>query len=363
MRQKTKFNIELAKIAKLVHDTIKNDDFTHAVKPSFLKDAVRDYPLRNGKRLRPALLIWSCGLFNGNTEDAKFAAAAVEIFHNWTLVHDDIIDGDSTRKGGPSTHVQLANFAKTSERAKGKNARSFGISQAILAGDIQHAWAMKMLLKTALNKRISPETVLTLASELSSFGGRDLICGEALDVESAFKKWINLSLHDMSKIAELKTGKLLQFCARCGARIALNKNDKNNETKISRIGDFAKFAGIAFQLKDDWLGVFADKEKIGKPILSDLSEKKPTSLFLETMRLAEKVDFSFIMSLAGKKSFSVKEISRVKKIISSCGAEKSCLEKASEMKSKALDILNSFPDCEFRKLLAEWTENVIEREK
>ncbi|HPN84242.1 MAG TPA: polyprenyl synthetase family protein, partial [Victivallales bacterium] len=310
----------------------------------------------------PALLMWTCGLFGGQPESAKLAGAAVEIFHNWTLVHDDIIDCDPLRKGEASTHISIANFAKSKGLGKGSEAENFGVSQSILTGDIQHAWAINMLLKTHTRAGISSDTVLGLTKDLCLLGGRDLICGESLDVEISYKKWSQISVEELLKIAEMKTGRLLEFSAICGARIACD-GKKTDDRLISRIGDFAKFAGIAFQLKDDWLGVFADEKTIGKPALSDLSERKPTYLFLETIRLSGKKESEFIISRAGKRNFSAKDIVRIREIVKGCGAEESCLSKASKMKTESLKMLQEFPEGKFKSLLVEWADHVIERGK
>ncbi len=352
------FNAELRKISAETERTIRRDDFPRKIFPPFLKKSALDYPLRKGKRLRPALLRWTCGLFGGENENAKFAAAAVEIFHNWTLVHDDIIDNGATRKGEPSTHCVLANFAK-SKGFSDKDAKTFGLAQAILSGDIQHAWAMNILLKSS-SLGVSHETVVELAKMLTVLGGRDLISGEALDVEISFKNWSKVSEKDALKIAEMKTGALLEFCARCGALIALDGKEKRT-ADIDNIANFAKFTGMAFQLKDDWLGVFGDKGRIGKPLLSDLSAKKPTFLFLKTLSLAGKNEVSVLLSMAGKEKYSDRQISIVREIARNCGAEAECLEKAEQIRDKALNLLMKFPESDSRFLLQQWAKLLIER--
>ena len=139
---------ELKLNAERVSKIIGEDDFPGGIKPKFLRAAVLDYPLRGGKHLRSALLSWSCGLFGGDIESARFAAAAVEIYHNWTLVHDDIIDNDILRRNKPSTHVDLANFATAQYDSLKNESEKFGRDFAILTGDIQQGWAANMLMKS-----------------------------------------------------------------------------------------------------------------------------------------------------------------------------------------------------------------------
>ena len=147
---------ELKSNALRVSEIIRDDEFPLAVTPFFLRGAVMDYPLRGGKHLRSALLNWSCGLLGGNIETAKFAAAAVEIYHNWTLVHDDIIDNDIMRRNKPSTHVDLANFAEKCYQTDKDKSNKFGRDFAILTGDVQQGWAANMLMKSGSS--ISPRS-------------------------------------------------------------------------------------------------------------------------------------------------------------------------------------------------------------
>ena len=97
----------LREVAAEIDRVIADDAFPETVQPAFLRDSVRDYPGRGGKRLRPALLLWCCGLLGGELRRAWLPAAAVEVWHNWTLVHDDIIDRDALRRGVPTAHCRL----------------------------------------------------------------------------------------------------------------------------------------------------------------------------------------------------------------------------------------------------------------
>ena len=129
---------EMKAAAEKINHIIRNDSFPETIRPEELRIAVRTYPSMGGKRLRPILLLWTCGLFNGDPETALPAAAAVEIYHNWTLVHDDIIDCDDIRRGNPSTHIQLKNdLRNTYQLQNDELCQKYGRDLAILAGDIQ----------------------------------------------------------------------------------------------------------------------------------------------------------------------------------------------------------------------------------
>ena len=155
---------ELIKVKGRIDSILENDDFPGTIRPEYLRDAVRAYPCRGGKRLRPALTMWCCGLLGGNTVLAEYAATAVEVYHNWTLVHDDIIDNDDYRRGEPTTHTVLTEYAqKNLIFGQSQNTpRKYGRDFAILAGDIQQGWAMNLLLKS-VEKGVDADVVLSLS--------------------------------------------------------------------------------------------------------------------------------------------------------------------------------------------------------
>ena len=140
---------DLQTIARSIDTLLKQDPFPGTVKPEYLREAVRDYPVRGGKRLRPAIVIWCCELLGGDREQALYPAAAAEVFHNWTLVHDDIIDQDNTRRGKPTCHITLQeNLGRRFQLSETEAARS-GRDYAILAGDLQQGWATDLILRSA----------------------------------------------------------------------------------------------------------------------------------------------------------------------------------------------------------------------
>ncbi len=356
------FKEELEKVCGIVERIIREDDFSDAITPPYLRETVRDYPLRKGKRLRPALLMWSCGLLDGNPENAKFAAAAVEIYHNWTLVHDDIIDNDDFRRGTPTSHCKIAKFAARNFKV-GKNiSEKFGRDMAMLAGDIQQGWAVAMMLKSVGKRLIPPETGILLARKMQVSAGLELISGEALDIEFTFRK-NKVSSDEIENMYSLKTGALLRFCAEAGAIISTNNDSVEDKARTSKIGDFAATCGIAFQLKDDWLGIYGDEKTIGKPACSDFSERKPTYIFMKALELASKKDRNFLLGMLGKKRYSSGETGEIRNLISVCGAEKETLSRAEKLKSSAIEILLAFKKTNYRTLLVEWAEFVLQRIK
>lgn len=129
---------DIKKIADKITETVKNDNYGETVKPSYLRQAMFDYPTRGGKRLRPALFFWCFNMCGGIEKNGlEKCAAAVEVWHNWTLVHDDIIDEDIMRRNFPTTHTALAKTAEESNFDANLQTEKYGRDMAILCGDLQ----------------------------------------------------------------------------------------------------------------------------------------------------------------------------------------------------------------------------------
>ena len=153
---------ELKSAAGSVDRIIAESTFPEAVKPAYLAEAMRAYPANGGKRLRPAIMLWSAAAAGGNMQDILPAAAGLEIFHNWTLVHDDIIDDDDVRRSCPTAHIALARAMDMPEERRKK----FGCDMAILAGDLMQGWAFDLIDQSQCNDALK----LKLAAELRKYG-------------------------------------------------------------------------------------------------------------------------------------------------------------------------------------------------
>ncbi|MCK4982085.1 MAG: polyprenyl synthetase family protein [Victivallaceae bacterium] len=352
---------ELKNVASRINDLIVNDDFPATVEPQYLRATVMDYPSRGGKRLRPALLLWCCGLLGGNIDTALYPAMAAELFHNWTLVHDDIIDEDRMRRGQLTTHESLRLFARDTFDGGDLAADKFGQNFAILAGDIQQGWALNTILKSAQHG-LSTELSLALGQRLLKLGSCQLISGEALDVEFPMRNWQNISCEEVLHMLELKTGALLRFCAEAGAAIALNTCDFERK-EVKMLGDFAAAAGIAFQLRDDWLGIFGDFDKLGKEIASDLASEKPTILLLKTFENLKPELQLHLAGMLGLDEYDKDIIKQVQTLMRECGSEAYVREKAEKLTEQAKEILHQFPDNKYRSFLLELTSFLINREQ
>ncbi len=353
---------ELEMNSELMGRVIGEDGYPLVVEPACLRDAVMDYPLRGGKRLRSALLRFCCGLFGGDVDSARFAGAAVEIYHNWTLVHDDIIDGDLLRRHRASSHASLAKFASdVGMGAEGSG--KYGRDMAMLAGDIQHSWAVNTLLRS-LECGVPGDVVLGLARELQERVGRVLISGEALDVEYSRLSWDMVSVEDVRRMFVMKTGALLEFCAVAGAKIGLGGAGEGgmNDGGVSLVSEYARCLGLAFQLRDDCLGIFSEEEETGKPLASDLSEGKPTILFLMTLQSLDDAGRSRFLQYVRRPGYSRDDICEIREIIRGAGAEAAVLEECDSLVRRAKVLLGKLPDNRYNGLLSDLAEHVATRD-
>ena len=352
---------QLRKIAENIDRLLAEDEFPFSIRPDYLAEAVRAYPVRGGKRLRPALLIWSCGLLGGDEEKALYPAAAVEVYHNWTLVHDDIIDQDDTRRGMPTAHVQLGSVMEERFQLPTADAVRAGRDFAILAGDLQQGWANDLLLRST-EHGVSAEVAVAISRNLQKLANRELICGEALDIEFSLRDLSEVHPDSLRRMLSGKTSALLEFCTETGGMIALNECDPGRE-EIVQLGEFAHAAGIAFQLRDDYLGIFGDFQSLGKPLGNDLREGKATILLLETMRMANAADREELQSLIGLPEYSGETLDRVRRIMRDSGAAAASVAEAAHLAEQTRNILRGFPDNPCRQHMLDLVNFLINRER
>ena len=344
---------DLQNIAKDIDSLLLNDPFPETVKPDYLRSAVRDYPVRGGKRLRPALVIWCCELLGGRREEALYPAAAAEVYHNWTLVHDDIIDQDVTRRGKPACHITLQEELKRFQLSPTDAARS-GRDFAILAGDLQQGWATDLILRSA-EHGVTAEKILLILRKLEQYANVELISGEALDVEFSLRNVESVPETEVREMIYLKTGALLRFCAETGAVIAGGSSDE-----IDRLGRFAAAAGMAFQLRDDYLGIFGDFSSFGKAIGGDLREKKATLLLSKSIAMASESEKNTLLSLLGKEEYSAEDLKIVREIMQKAGD--AVRQEAQNLADESKQILMSFPDSPARARLLALVDYLIDRQ-
>ncbi|HWV70772.1 MAG TPA: polyprenyl synthetase family protein [Pseudosphingobacterium sp.] len=213
-----------------------------------------NYP---GKRIRPALCLMSNELFDELHPDAYTVGNAIELFHNFTLVHDDIMDRSVLRRGRPTLHIK------------------YGENTAILAGDILLIHAFSFLNRTSEKYR---GLIVNLFSDMAC-----KICeGQQMDIDFEESEIESIRYTDYLKMVTFKTSVLLGVAAQIGAIIG-----SANEQQQHYMYEFGKNMGIAFQIQDDFLDAFGETSKMGKQVGSDILENKKTALLLKAFEEAK----------------------------------------------------------------------------
>ena len=286
-------------------------------------DALEDLIFSGGKRIRPAFFHWALVGAGGDpaSEVAVDAAAAIEMLHAFALAHDDVMDHSSSRRGEPSIWQRFATFHGDSEW-KG-NARDFGEAVAILVGDLAH------VIADSLIRDLSPEV-----SEIWNELRLEVNIGQYLDVLSGVTR--TFDQEGARRILEYKTGRYsVQRPLHLGAAIA----GRFDDFSVS-FTNFGQPVGVAFQLRDDLLGVFGDEQETGKPVGDDLREGKPTSLVAAAFERADQGQLE-VLQLIGSDDLTDSNISDIQNVIIETEAERVIEEEIRDLTDSALNELES----------------------
>jgi geranylgeranyl diphosphate synthase, type II len=279
--------------------------------PYSLYDPVNYIMSGGGKRIRPIMVLLSCEAFGGIKENAINAAIAIEILHNFTLVHDDIMDNANTRRGKETIH------------------KKWDVNAAILVGDELIGLSYRSLLRSNTSN---------IAGVVQAFtdGVIEVCEGQALDKE--FEESTDVSLDDYITMIRKKTAELLKTSAIVGAIIG-----KAQDPEISSITKYSENIGLAFQIQDDLLDVIADEGEFGKKIGGDILEKKKTYLYLRALEILkgqEKDDFMFLYNSNSNQDPGQKINNVIKIYRDIC-----VIESARESIKKYTEIANSSLSC------------------
>lgn len=327
-----------------------------------LREAVLAYPRRGGKCLRGALLLWCHGLFAPPGRGAWYLAAGVEVYHAWTLVHDDIIDEDASRRGGLTAHRLLAErVASAGQATDGERAAKYGRDLAILAGDVQQGWANQLMLEAA-DHGVSVGVVMALLRRVNGVVTPQLVGGEALDVALELEPFERVGPGAITEMLRLKTGVLLRFAAEAGAMAGLGCADATDD-RVRWLGDFAERAGLAFQLRDDVLGMFGDPGDLGKPVGSDLRQGKRTALFAEGMARLCGEERECLAAALGRRDGGEATVASVQALLRGCGALAAVEERVAALSAEARAALEGAPSGRSRQLLEAWLRFVCDRSR
>jgi len=288
-----------------------------------------------GKRLRPFLVLTSCELVGGNPGKAIPLAAAIELVHNFTLVHDDIMDQDHLRRGVPTVH------------------KLYGTPMAILAGDTLFAKAYEAALVAA--EDVSPKRLLR-SVEIITKTTIEICQGQALDMQ--FEQRSKVSEREYMEMIAKKTAALMVAASEIGAVVG-----GGTPREINRLRRAMMASGLAFQMVDDVLGLSADERRLGKPIGSDLREGKRTLITIHGLGRAGTMEKDLIFRALGNRDATFEEIREAVTLLTSLGAVDYVSAKAAAYNEKAKGELRKFPASPPRERLLDLLDYVVARDR
>ena len=299
--------------------------------PKNLYDPVK-YILNNGgKRLRSLFTLFISDLFSGKTDNALPAAASLEIFHNFTLVHDDIMDNAMIRRGNKTINDKWNN------------------NTAILSGDVM------LILSYKLLSNYQDQTYIKLSKELNNTAR--LVCeGQQYDIDFATQE--NVQIDDYFKMIELKTAELIACSFKFGGIVS-----EASETNIETLYKIGKNLGIAFQLEDDYLDAFGQSKDFGKKIGGDILEKKKTLLYiLSKDHLEDKDKELFLDTFNSSELGEDEKIKTIKEYYISSGSKKDLEDYIKKYYDISINLINDLELEEDKKnVFKEYCSSLINR--
>ena len=285
-------------------------DYATVREPKTLYAPVQYILNLGGKRLRPVLTLMTADCFDGDVDQALDAALAVEVFHNFSLVHDDIMDAAPLRRGHQTVHEK------------------WDLNTGILSGDAM------LIMAYQLFESYPPETFQNLA-KLFSKTALEVCEGQQYDID--FETRDEVSISDYLKMIEYKTAVLVAAAMKMGAIIAVASEDDQN-----RCYEFGKNLGIAFQLQDDYLDAFGNPETFGKQVGGDIIENKKTYLYLKALEFSSENDQQQLKHLFSSENHdSVTKIEIVKQIFTASGAAEATKKAITSYTKKAFEVLQA----------------------
>jgi geranylgeranyl diphosphate synthase type I len=296
-----------------------------------LKAAMAHYPAAGGKRLRPLLATVASEAVGGKTDAALPFGVALEMVHNFTLVHDDVMDEDETRRGIKTVHA------------------AFGVPEAILSGDALFARAFEVVLDSEVDDPKLVRLVDILARAV-----RLLAEGQQMDMD--FEDAMKVTSDQYMKMIELKTAILYSAAAQGGAIVG-GATDEQEKA----LAEYGRLMGLGFQIWDDVLDLESDQATFGKPVLNDIRNGKKTLIVvqaLEDLKGPERMEF---LSILGKKNATTKELERARDILEDVGAINHATKVADGLISGAKEKLSVLVDSPHKKTLIALADFMVKR--
>ncbi|MHC1630809.1 MAG: polyprenyl synthetase family protein [Methanotrichaceae archaeon] len=314
---------ELKNRASIVSNAIKK--LLPVVRPEGLYEATRHLTDAGGKRLRPSMLLLAAEAAGGDPQVVIPATVSIELVHNFTLIHDDIMDNAKTRRGRPAVHVK------------------WGESGAILAGDTLYSKAFQILATTEADPTNLMASVEMLAGTCTA------ICeGQWLDLK--FEKKAQVSEEEYLEMIEKKTGVLYGASAWMGAKLSGATDDQ-----VECLEKFGRLTGMGFQIQDDVLDLTTPSKILGKPSGGDLAEGKKTLIIIHA------IEHGVDLDIFGKKDAAQAEIESALQILQESGSIDYAQAKAVSLVEQGKEALAILDDSKAKSLLLELADYMIQR--
>ncbi|MEM6642523.1 MAG: polyprenyl synthetase family protein [Bacteroidota bacterium] len=301
--------------------------------PANLYDPMRYMLSLGGKRLRPLLVLLGYRLHKQDVAEVLIPALSVELFHNFTLMHDDIMDKAPLRRGNPTVHEK------------------WNETVAILSGDTMMVKAYDLMLK------MPPEY---LAAAITKFNKCSVEVCEGQQLDMNYEELATVTEQQYLEMIRLKTAVLLGYSLELGGLMA-----GLSETKLKQLQMLGEKAGIGFQLMDDLLDVYADKAKFGKQVGGDIVSNKKTYLLIKARELSNGAQKEKLCELLEAESFDAEEkVASVKQIYQEIGIAEITARKMNEYYDEAFRILSGFEgDRKGKEELRSFLEKLMQRDR
>lgn len=299
------------------------------ITPQNLADASVYLTRAGGKMLRPALTLITAEAVGGARESSLNAAAAIELIHTFSLIHDDIMDQDDTRRGMPSVH------------------KVWGDDVAILAGDTLFSKAFEIIIGSkGTSSDQNNKALATVADACVK------ICeGQALDM--SFEERFDVKQDEYMEMIFKKTGALIAAATKAGAIMG-----GASDEVIDAMYEYGRLIGLAFQIQDDYLDLVADEETLGKPIGSDIGKGKMTIIAIKGL---ESDDSGRLFEILKDTENSQRDIDEAIQILTDCGAIEYARNLALESVDQAKEVLEILDDSASKQILVGIADFVLER--
>ena len=301
--------------------------------PESLYNASRHLPLAGGKRLRPCFTMISCEAVKGDIINVIPLAIALELIHNFTLVHDDIMDKSKLRRNIPAVHIK------------------YGEPAAIIAGDLLFTKAFESM------HNISGDCSVFKNVEFGFIDSIREICeGQQLDMD--FEKRQIIGEEEYIEMIRKKTAVLFQYASEAGAILGGGTKDE-----INALNEYGLNAGLGFQIWDDYLDISSDESTLGKDIGNDIRNGKKTLIAVHCLNNATGNDKKLLDRIFGNINASEKEVGQVYDLFNKLKSVDYAKNSALNYNTKAKKALDIIPDSDAKKLLLELADYSIKRKK